>query len=115
MLRGKHELVAGSLVVDFHQKRHEPTRVERMGPHTTVITRGAVLYLMNAQASPVQVVLPDNTATALPIIIKKTDTSSNTVTIKTATGKIDGQLTFTLTAPLSACTLVSDGKDWYTV
>lgn len=77
------------------------------------------VILANASGGAITVTLPDATNTSFNTniyAIKKTDTSSNIVTINTTSSQtIDGGLTALLLVPFVSVNLVSNGSDWLVI
>lgn len=72
--------------------------------------------LVNATAGNVAVTLPSALNTALSFVIKKTDSSANTVTVVPAGGQtIDGASTLVLGSQWMSVSLVPSGGNWYVV
>lgn len=92
------------------------TRTESSTPVSTSVTDRNKLILVDATAAPTTVDLLA-AATALDgfvLIIKKTDNSSNTVTIDgNASETIDGNTTLVLSTQNDAVLLVCDGSNWF--
>ena len=72
--------------------------------------------LANATSAALSVVLPDATTTFNFYTVKKTDSSSNAVTISTTSSQtIDGQLTQSITGQYLSLTFATDGSQWFIV
>ena len=70
--------------------------------------------LVNASAGAITITLPE-VALAARIIVKKTDSSVNAVTVVTPGSEtIDGSATLAISSQNEAYSLISDGDDWYT-
>ena len=78
------------------------------------ITTSEIVVLCNANSAGFTVTLPDATVAVNNVFfIKKTDSSSNLVTIATTSSQtIDGSTTVTLSTPYSSREVVSDGSNW---
>jgi hypothetical protein len=72
--------------------------------------------LANAASGSFTVTLPDATKTSNFYTVKKTDSSTNTVTISTTSSQtIDGGSSAVLKVQYVAITLVSNGSNWFVV
>jgi phage tail protein X len=72
--------------------------------------------LANATSAALSVVLPDATTTFNFYTVKKTDSSSNAVTISTTSSQtIDGQLTQSITGQYLSLTFATDGSQWFII
>lgn len=73
------------------------------------------IVLVDATAAAVTITLPA-AVTGAQIIVKKTDSSANVVTIATPSAEtIDGVATTRLTVQHESITLVSDGTNWFII
>lgn len=72
------------------------------------------INLCNATSNAINVTLP-TAATGKMVIVKKTDSSSNAVTITGPTNGVDGATTKVLYHQYETMTLVSDGTNWFLV
>ena len=80
---------------------------------TLTDTDGIVVKLVNTTSGNVTVTLPTAVANAACFIIKKTDSSTNTVTIDGySTETIDGSTTYVLYDQYNYVELVSNGTNW---
>lgn len=80
---------------------------------TLTDTDGIVVKLVNTTSGNVTVTLPTAVANAACFIIKKTDSSTNTVTIDGySTETIDGGTTYVLYDQYNYVELVSNGTNW---
>jgi len=91
------------------------TRVHTVTSNTTLGADHHVV-LVNASDGSRTITLPDATTCAgRQYIIKKIDSSSNTVTVSPQSGQtIDGQSSVNITAQYGIVRVVSDGSNWYT-
>jgi hypothetical protein len=70
--------------------------------------------LVDASSGAITITLPEVTLAAR-IIVKKTDSSINAVTVATPGSEtIDGSASLTLSSQNEAYSLISDGENWYT-
>lgn len=70
--------------------------------------------LVDAASGAITITLPE-VALAARIIVKKTDSSGNAVTVSTPGSEtIDGSASLTLSSQNEAYSLISDGENWYT-
>ena len=80
---------------------------------TLTDTDGINVKLINATSATITVTLPTAVANAACFIIKKTDSSTNTVTIDGySTETIDGATTYVLYDQYNYVELVSNGTNW---
>jgi hypothetical protein len=80
---------------------------------TLTQTDGINVILINATSGAVTVTLPTAVANAASFIIKKTDSSTNTVTIDAySTETIDGGTTYVLNDQYNYVEIVSNGTNW---
>ena len=70
--------------------------------------------LADASADPITITLPSPTKGAT-VIVKKTDSSANAVTVNTAAGSIDGKASITIDTQYQTVTFISDDLIWYIV
>ena len=76
-------------------------------------TDGINVQLVNAASGAVTVTLPTAVANNACFIIKKTDSSTNAVTVDAASSEtIDGDLTYTLSDQYNYVEIVSNGTNW---
>ncbi len=68
--------------------------------------------LANATSASFTVTSPSATLNA-SVMLKKTDSSGNTVTFSPATGTVDGNATFVLTNQYDSYRFISDGTNWW--
>ena len=72
--------------------------------------------LVDSTNGAVSIVLPDATATYNIYNIKKTDISTNTVTINTTSGqKIDDSISVVIQVQYTCVSVVSDGTKWHII
>jgi len=72
--------------------------------------------LVNSTNGAVSIVLPDATATYNIYNIKKTDSSTNTVTINTTSSqKIDDSISVVIQVQYTCVSVVSDGTKWHII
>lgn len=72
------------------------------------------IVFCNATSSNIVVTLPTAVGDKYKYIIKKTDSSTNTLTINTVNGQtIDGNATFVFDYGDLAFTIISDGSKWF--
>ena len=82
------------------------------------LTTGGETVLANAAGGSITITLPNPSTTNAYTIhnIKKTDPSTtNTVTIATSSGYIDGGSTAVLNIQYTSITVVSDGTQWWII
>lgn len=101
----------GLKIVDG-QKAQPVTSVS--GAYTALITDEIILA--NPTAASFAVTLPSAANTALRLIVKKTDTGANTVTVTPQAGQtIDGASTLVISAAHQAKTVVPFGGNWQVI
>jgi hypothetical protein len=72
--------------------------------------------LANATSGAFNVTLPDATLTTNFYTVKKTDSSTNAVTVNTTSSQtIDGGSTAVLTVQYASITVVSNSTNWYVI
>lgn len=72
------------------------------------------IVLVNATAGPVTITLPDATTVQAGYRIKKTDATSNAVTVATVSSQtIDGASTMTIATQYATGDIASDGANWF--
>jgi len=83
------------------------------GNTTLTQTDGINVTLVNATSGAVTITLPSAVSNAASFIIKKTDSSTNAVTIDGySTETIDGSTTYILNDQYNYVELVSNGTNW---
>jgi len=105
----------GSLAATAVMTANAPLVSVKNSAYTASATTSEII-LANAIAGGFTITMP--TAVGNPFIyhIKKTDVSSNVVTIATTSSQtIDGSLTAPIRVPYVVVTLVSDGTNWNVV
>ena len=84
-------------------------------PATLTLNPGQTA-LVDATNGAVSIVLPDATATYNIYNIKKTDSSTNTVTINTTSSqKIDDSISVVIQVQYTCVSVVSDGTKWHII
>ncbi len=79
-------------------------------------TVGSDINLVDASGDNITVKVPENSDAGTQYIIKKTDSSSNTVTIsRTTADTIDGSASKILYHQYETLTVVSDGSNWHII
>jgi hypothetical protein len=92
---------------------------QRLGYAVTVtadyeVESGVGLVLADATDGAITVTLPDATAGEFEVVVKKTDSSLNLVTLSTGTTTtIDGASTQSIAAQWDSVTVQSDLANWY--
>lgn len=91
----------------------EFSSVSVSGNQTLTATDGFVTLLVNANSSAITINLPTAVSNAAIFTIKKTDSSTNTVTIDGSSSEtIDGAATIVLKDQYNYVQIVSDGTNW---
>lgn len=88
----------------------------RTGIYGPTRTSGTEVILGDASGGAVTVNLPASSGNKAMFVIKKTDSSANTVTVDgNAAETIDGGATAVLTRQFESITLVCDGSNWHII
>lgn len=84
---------------------------------STTLTSANVIALVDASSGAATITLPDPTTVGSGLIyIKKTDSSTNAVTIdNNGAETIDGETSIDIRVQYEALTVVSDGTDWHII
>jgi len=85
------------------------------GPITATATSGEVFYNLDTTAGSITITLPTAVGNNAKFVIKKKDSSANTITVLSSGGNIDGSASFVISAYNWANTFYSDSFDWYVV
>lgn len=89
------------------------TAVQTSSTRNETTTTGTIIVLCDCTSNSITVNLPTAVGNTATIVIKKTDSSSNSVTIDGATTQtIDGGLTATLQVQEESITIISDNTNW---
>lgn len=84
-------------------------------PLTGTATTGEVFYNLDTSLNTIDITLPTAVGNNAKYVIKKNDSSANTIVVHSAGGTIDGGATFTISAANWANTFYSDNFNWYVV
>lgn len=75
---------------------------------------GNQVVLVNATGGAVTVSLPSAVTTTTPIEVKKTDSSSNAITVDPVGAQtVDGAATYLITLQYESAKFISDGTNWF--
>lgn len=86
------------------------------GTHNETSVYGTRILLANAAGGAVTINLPSAVNNLARYLVKKIDSSTNTVTIDPASSEtIDGSATAVISVPNVALGLVSNGTNWYVI
>ncbi len=101
-----HLLQASSYILDFQ---------DTLFPTSNIILHTQAIVFADSESHEIEITLPNaSNFLGKTFIIKKIDSSANTVIINTVSDqKILGQNTYVLTDQYYSITLVSDGSGWY--
>lgn len=82
----------------------------------TYIARPSEQVILAAPSAPMTVTLPSAASTrGALLIVKRTNTTTHTITVQASSGNIDGSASTALTTSLQAVRLISDGSNYWTV
>ena len=107
----------GDGVARITSQADESTSVTVVTSETTITsTSGLVVILANATSGNIVVNIPTAVGNSSRITVKKTDSSTNTVTL-TASGAqtIDGASTTTLTKQYESVDIVTNNSNWFII
>lgn len=103
----------------FHQTQTKYVEQNTISSTTTNVTLDATygILLVDASSGNKTITVPTaSTFTNRRFIVKKIDSSANTVTLtRSASNTIDGGNTYVLTTQWQFTTIVSDGTNWYRI
>jgi hypothetical protein len=94
----------------------DPDNINTTVVDNSILTTANTRLFCNATSKNIIVTLPTAKNNKYQYIIKKTDSSVNTVTINTVNSElVEGSLTYVLDKQFKGVTIASDGTNWFVI